>query len=194
VAADGEGAVPLLISRTGVTGEYGYKVQVPAEAAEAVRAQLVEAGAVEAGLDAVDACRMEMRFPNLERESAGEQVTPFDLGLQWMVDFQHDFAGKDALLERWKDGLDRLPVCWVAAEGLTTPPGPGAPLSIEGSTVGSVAHAVWSPSLNRVIGTARVDKSVAAADVEFALGEPTHQVSTISAPFLVATSFGVPLE
>jgi aminomethyltransferase len=194
VSTGGQDGTSLLLSRTGVSGEYGYKLHVPVEAAEEVRAELIELGAREVGLDAIDVCRMEMRFPNLERESAGEEVTPFDLGLQWMVDFQHDFTGKDALLARWEGGPRRLPVCWVAAEGLTTPPEAGAPLAVEGTEVGRVAHAVWSPTLRRVIGTARVDPSVASSDIEYSLAGPAHPVSTISAPFLVATSFGVPLE
>jgi aminomethyltransferase len=194
VSAEWDGGGPLQLSRTGVSGEYGYKFQVPAGSADALRAGLVDAGATEVGLDAVDVCRMEMRFPNLERESAGEQITPFDIGLQWMVDFQHDFAGKDSLLERWKDGPQRLPVCFVAAEGLSTPPASGTPLSVEGTRIGAVAHAVYSPSLDRVIGTARVEPSVASSGVDYALGDGAHPVSTISAPFLVATSFGVPLE
>jgi aminomethyltransferase len=194
VTADWQGGVTLQFSRTGVSGEYGYKLQVPVEGAEELRAELVAAGAQECGVDAVDVCRMEMRFPNLELEAAGESVTPFDLGLQWMVDFQHDFAGKEALVERWKEGLATLPVCWVGAEGLQTAPAAGAALTIEGTQVGRVAHAVWSPTLQRVIGTARVEPSVASSDVEYSLGESADAVNTISAPFLVATSFGVPLE
>jgi aminomethyltransferase len=194
VSTDWDGGVPLLLSRTGVSGEYGYKFHVPHEAGDALRARLVEAGATEVGVGALDVCRMEMRFPNLERESAGEQVTPFDLGLQWMVDFQHDFTGKDSLLERWKEGPAQLPVCFVAAEGLDTPPGAGTPLSIGDTEIGKVAHAVYSPTLGRVIGTARVEPTVASSGLDYALGGEEHPVSTVSAPFMVATSFGVPLE
>jgi aminomethyltransferase len=192
VTADWHG-VALQLSRTGVSGEYGYKLHVPVEAADELRMELVEAGATECGVDAVDVCRMEMCFPNLELEAAGEKVTPFDLGLQWMVDFQHDFAGKDALVQRWKEGPSRLPVRWVADGSLATPPAAGAPLAVEGTEIGRVAHAVWSPTLQRVIGTARVHPAVASAGLEFSLGASAHPVTTVSAPFLAATSFGVPL-
>ena len=105
--------VELLISRTGVSGEYGYKLHVPAAAADAVRDEILGAGAVEVGKDALDICRMEMRFANLEGESGDEPVTPFDLGLQWMVDFGQDFTGKESLLATFASGLERQPVCWV---------------------------------------------------------------------------------
>jgi len=57
--------VPVQLSRTGVTGEYGFKLHVPAEHSEKVHGQLTDLGAREVGLDAVDICRMEMRFANL---------------------------------------------------------------------------------------------------------------------------------
>jgi aminomethyltransferase len=188
--------VPLLVSRTGVTGEYGYKLQIPAEHAEALRAELLAAGAVACGLDAVDICRMEMRFVNLEGEGADDALTPFHFGLQWMVDFDHEFIGRQALLALWESGMDILPVCWVAESeaGPDLPPSSGLPLTVGGTPIGRIAHAVHSPSLGRVIGTARVDRAVAGSGLSYELGSTGRTVRTVSAPFLVATSFGIPLE
>jgi aminomethyltransferase len=189
------GGQELLVSRTGVSGEYGYKVHVPAAAADDVRSELIALGATEVGVDALNICRMEMRFANIEAESGGEPRTPFSFGLQWMVDFNHDFTGKDALQAAWEAGLDSAPVCWVAAEGVTDAPEHGAAVSVGGSQIGTVAHAVYSPKLERVIGTALVDSKVAASGLEYTIGSADGgTVRTVSAPFLVATSFGVPLE
>lgn len=184
----------LQISRTGVTGEYGYKLLAPAGQADELRAELIALGARECGLDAVDICRMETRFVNLEREQGSQPVTPFELGLQWMVDFNQEFAGRDALVARWQEGLARVPVCWTGAQGEHPVPAPGAEVLVDGTPVGAVSHAVWSPTLQRTIGTARVDRAVAAAGLDFTLADPAHRIRTASAPFLVATSFGVPLE
>jgi aminomethyltransferase len=189
VATD-HGGIPLLVSRTGITGEYGFKLHVPAEQAAALRAELLSLDAREVGADALDTCRMETRFANLERESAGAAVTPFELGLQWMVDFGQEFIGADALRAASKD--TRQPVCWQAAEGVTEVPAAGAALGVVDSVVGEITHAVFSPKLGRVIGTARVDREVAASGLELTLGPST--VRTVSAPFLVATSFGVSME
>jgi aminomethyltransferase len=185
--------VPLLISRTGVTGEYGFKLHVPAEHAEKVRGQLIDFGATEVGLDAEDECRMEMRFANLEREAAGAEITPYDVGLQWMVDLDNDFIGAEAVRAAWRDEPARLPVCWQSDEGATDVPTSGTALGVaDNDAVGEVTHAVYSPKRGRVIGTARVDRAVAASGLEFAID--SIGVRTISAPFLVATSFGVPME
>jgi aminomethyltransferase len=188
--------VELLISRTGVTGEYGFKLHVPAEHADKLREELIGLGAREVGLDAVDICRMEMRFANLEREAAGDDVTPFDVGLQWMVDMDQDFVGAQALRDQWCDDAARearrVPVCWQGEEGARDVPGAGAEVSVSDGAVGEVAHAVYSPKLDRVIGMARMDRPVAASGLEFTIGDAT--VHTVSAPFLVATSFSVPME
>ncbi len=182
----------LLVSRTGVTGEYGYKLHVPVAAGNELREHLVDLGARQVGLAAVNVCRMEMRFANLEQEAAG--VTPFEVGLQWMVDFGHDFIGKDALVAHWEAGPPRRPVCWIASDRLQAIPDPGSWLVVEDESVGAVAHAVYSPRLGRVIGTARVDADVAAAGLKLTLEQLTRPIRTTAAPFLVATSFGVPLE
>lgn len=183
---------PLLISRTGVSGEYGFKLHVPPAGGTALRAELLAAGAQACGREALDVCRMEMRFVNLEREGAGG-VDPFDVGLQWMVDFHHEFTGRTALLARWEEKLRRLPVCWTALERIDPQEVAGASLTVEGQPVGEVTHAVLSPGLGRVIGTARVEPDVAASGVTLTLGTETP-VSTVSAPFLVASSFQVGME
>jgi aminomethyltransferase len=184
--------VELLVSRTGVSGEYGYKLHVPTEVAAELREHLVDLGATEVGLDALDICRMEMRFANLEQEATG--VTPFEVGLSWMVDFAHDFTGKEALTKAWESGPERRPVCWIADDGLDAAPDAGLALAVDDQRLGSVVHAVYSPRLGRVIGTARVDSEIAASGLELTLDELRHPVRTTAAPFLVATSFGVPLE
>jgi aminomethyltransferase len=186
--------VSLVVARTGVSGEFGYKIHAPLEHAAALRAELLALGAVECGVDALDVCRLEMRFVNLEREGGATPFTPFDIGLQWMVDFSHDFIGKAALLARWEAGLERLPVCWIADEDVDTVPASGTTLTAAGTEIGAVTHAEWSPGLHRVFGTARVNLTVAAAGLQFGIADQTHAVRTVSAPFLVPASFGIALE
>jgi aminomethyltransferase len=190
VTATWEAGTELLISRTGLTGEYGYKLYVPAAQADTLRAELTAAGAVPAGLDALDICRMEMRFVNIEREGGDAPVTPFELGLQWMVDLNQEFTGRDALVQKRPD---TSLVCWVADPDTSTPES-GRPLTVGGVTVGMVAHAVYSPGLGRAIGTGRVERRVGASGLDFELGDTGRAVRTVSAPFLVATSFGVAMD
>ncbi|TJZ59233.1 aminomethyl transferase family protein [Streptomyces piniterrae] len=186
------GGGTVTLSRTGITGEYGYKFIVPSGDASRLRAELLELGAVECGKDALDICRMEVRFANLEREHTGGPVTPFDVGLQWMLDAGQDFAGLDALEESRRQPR-RSPVCWVADAALETAPPQGTAIEAGDAEVGVVTHCVWSPTLDRFIGTAVVDGGVAASGQDFRLAGGGTAVRTISAPFLTATSLGLPL-
>ena len=183
----------MLVSRTGITGEYGYKLHVPVEQSAAVRDQLVAAGATPVGLAALRIARMEARFADLDTEVGTAPLTPFDLGIQWMVSFDdHEFVGRVGLLDYWQSDPTLRPVCW-RAEGQVVPE-PGADVFIDGDPVGVVGFAVHSPRLNAVIGTARLQSSVAAVGVELQVGSGRVPGQTTSAPFLIPTSFGVTLE
>ncbi|QCX73954.1 Aminomethyltransferase [Streptomyces sp. YIM 121038] len=183
----------VTLSRTGVTGEYGYKFFVPSPRAATLRAELGAKGAVECGRQALDICRMEVRFASHEHEHTGGPVTPFDVGLQWMLDPEQDHVGREALDER-RPHEHRSPVCWTAASDLDAAPGRGTPVAVEDAEVGTVTHCVWSPRLGRFIGTAAVDPGVAASGQEFRLAGTGAVVRTVSAPFLTATSLGVALD
>jgi aminomethyltransferase len=193
VEVPGSADSTMLVSRTGVTGEYGYKLHVPVEHAAAVQDQLVAAGADPVGLAALRVARMEARFADLDTEVGAEKLTPFDLGIQWMVSFDdHEFVGRDRLLDYWQSDPAIRPVCW-RADGAVVPE-PGADVYIDGEPVGVVGFAVHSPRLDAVIGTARLESSVAAVGVELQVGSGRVPGLTTSAPFLVPTSFGVTLE
>lgn len=175
----------ITISRNGVTGEFGYLFLVPADHAAALRAELVENGAVPASQEAVDICRMEMRFPNVDAESVEGGSSPFELGLQWMVDLAGGSTGTEAALSTAAEV--RRPVCWQLDEDSERVPGAGEPVTAGDVVVGEVAHAVWSPALGRPIGTARLRPDCAASGLQFSVaGKPA---TSISAPFIIATSF-----
>jgi aminomethyltransferase len=192
VPVPGSSGTDLLLSRTGVTGEYGYKLHVPSEHAEAVRDQLLAAGAVPVGLAALRIARMEARFADLDTEVADAALTPFDLGIQWMVNFDdHDFVGKEALLAYWQAEPVTKPVCWRSDCDVV--PERGTEVYVDGEPVGEVGFAVRSPRLQAVIGTARLRSEVAGAGVEMQVGAERSSAVTTSAPFLIPTSFGVTL-
>jgi aminomethyltransferase len=185
--------VPLLISRTGVSGEYGFKFHVSSRSADLLADKLQAQGAVPVGRAALDICRMEMRFANLEREVGDRQETPFSVGLQWMVDFGHDFRGKEALLRNRAASTQESLVCW-RANGEIEVPEPGTPLLASGTPIGRVRYALFSPGLDRVIGVADLEADIAVSGLTLALGADEAPVHTVSSPFVVATSLGVKIE
>ena len=182
----------MLVSRTGVTGEYGYKLHVPVEQSAAVRNQLVAAGATPVGLAALRIARMEARFADLDTEVGTAPLTPFDLGIQWMVSFDdHEFVGRVGLLVT---GSPTRPSARLLARG-----GPGRSRArCEGlhrrrpGRRGRLRP--HSPRLNAVIGTARLQVERRRRRSRVAGRERRVPGQTTSAPFLIPTSFGVTLE
>src|SRR5262249_7214565 len=96
---------PVLLARTGYTGEDGFELFTAAADAEAVWTALATAGSgdglVPAGLAARDTLRLEAGMALYGNELSTE-VTPFDAGLGRVValDKPGDFVGRAALAER----------------------------------------------------------------------------------------------
>jgi aminomethyltransferase len=97
--------IPLVVSRTGYTGELGYEVFCHPDDGPAVWDAVVEAGAPHGlkplGLEALDMIRIEagLIFAGYEFD---DQTDPFEAGIGFAVklDSPDDFVGKEALIER----------------------------------------------------------------------------------------------
>ncbi|MBJ7343534.1 MAG: aminomethyltransferase family protein, partial [Solirubrobacteraceae bacterium] len=97
--------IPVIVSRTGYSGELGYEVFCNPEDGSAVWDAIWEAGQpfglTPLGLDALDLVRIEsgLVFAGYEFD---DQVDPFEAGIGFTVvlDGAEDFIGKDALIER----------------------------------------------------------------------------------------------
>jgi aminomethyltransferase len=97
--------IPLVVSRTGYSGELGYEVWCHPPDAPAVWDAIWAAGAPRGmkplGLDALDMLRIEsgLIFAGYEFD---DQVDPFEAGIGFTValDTEEDFCGKAALVER----------------------------------------------------------------------------------------------
>ncbi|MFO1467469.1 MAG: aminomethyltransferase family protein [Steroidobacteraceae bacterium] len=164
------GSLPLLVSRTGFTGDLGYEVWMEPEDALAVWDVLVEHGRTRGlrpmGSLALNMLRLEAGFlsPNLDFVSAehtlrmGRDRSPLELGLDWLVDFDKGhFTGRRALLEEQRHGIRRLLV-GLDVEG--NKPASNALLYRDEDgrhEVGSVTSAMWSPTCKRNIALAMVE-------------------------------------
>jgi aminomethyltransferase len=102
----GPQGIPIVVSRTGYTGELGYEVWCHPRDASAVWDAVWEAGAEHGlralGLDALDTIRIEagLIFAGYEFD---DQVDPFEAGIGFTVGLKttdEDFVGRAALEER----------------------------------------------------------------------------------------------
>ena len=133
---------------TGYTGERGAEICVSEGDGGALWEAFLAAGATPCGLGARDTLRLEMGYP-LWGQDLTEQTTPLEAGLEWVVDWEHDFVGKAALERQREAGVDKKLVGFVI-DG-RRPPRPHYEMRTGGS-VGEVTSGNFSPTLGKGIG------------------------------------------
>ena len=169
-AAAGAAHIPLMVSRTGFTGDLGYELWMSPADAEPVWDALMEVGSARAvrpiGARALNIARIEAGFllPKLDFVSAahtlhlGTERSALELGLAWLVDFNKGhFTGRRALLEEQRRGVRRQLV-GLDIEG--TKPAHNALLYSARTArkqAGSVTSATWSPTCKRNLALAMVE-------------------------------------
>jgi aminomethyltransferase len=183
--------LPVIVSRTGYTGDLGYELWLDAEHAEHVWDTLMITGEAygikPAGLLALDVARLEAGFILLEVDYIGaekalivsQRYSPFEIGLGWTVDLKKDhFIGARALKSPSALGPARQIVGlevgledyeYLFKQAGLPPEFPlvawrgAVPLYHEERQVGHATTGAWSPSLK---------KYIALATVESKFGEP----------------------
>lgn len=139
---------PLLAAGTGYTGEKGGEIMVAHEGAAALFEALVEGGAEPCGLGARDTLRLEMGYA-LWGQDLDTDTTPLEAGLGWVVNWEHDFVGREALEGERTSGLRKRLIGFAFPD--RTIPRHGYPLRC-GESAGTVASGNFSPTLETGIG------------------------------------------
>ena len=161
-----EGA-PLMVSRTGFTGDLGYEVWVAPEQAEALWDQLFERGKdyliKPIGSYALDIARIEAGFlqarvdfvPAEETVRPGRARSPFELGLAWLVDFNKPlFNGRAALLSEKAKG-SRYRFALLDVDG--NKPAHHSFILKGDKQVGTVTSAAWCPTAKSNLAYAQIE-------------------------------------
>jgi aminomethyltransferase len=171
----------LMVSRTGFTGDLGYELWVQPDKAELLWDALFEAGKLHGiramGTHALELARIEAGYlaahedflPADATVRNGRTRSPFELGLNWLVDFKKpNFNGRRALAEEKRRGST-----WRLVK-----------LDIEGNKaahhsyifakekgnkkeIGFVTSAAWSPvcKQNIALGTVRMPHGAVGSNV-----------------------------
>ncbi|HXX48201.1 MAG TPA: glycine cleavage system aminomethyltransferase GcvT [Myxococcota bacterium] len=144
------GALPVLLSRTGYTGEDGFEIFVDAARAGALWDLLRDAGGDQlapAGLGARDTLRTEAALP-LYGHELDRQHDPIEAGLERFVALGRGFTGEPALRERVEAGPRRKLVGMVL-EGRSVAR-PGFRIATERGD-GVVTSGTFGPTVDRSI-------------------------------------------
>ncbi len=151
---------PVILSRTGYTGEVGVEIMLPApEVVDLVgRLQKIgtelDAAVKPCGLGARDTLRLEAAMA-LYGHELNEDTDPFQAGLGWAVKMEKgDFVGRDALARRRQDpALPRRVGLELEGKRIARE---GAGVRREGRAVGRVTSGTFSPTLQKAIAMAYV--------------------------------------
>lgn len=168
----GPGGLPVVVSRTGYTGELGYELFCHPRDAAGLWDALTEAGAPHGlapmGLDALDILRIEAGLVAAGAEFC-DRTDPFEAGIGFAVSFKtpDDFIGRAALEGRASHPHRRL--VGLHVEGARVP-SRGDGVFRGRAQVGEVTSACRSPALGRVIALARVDAAHAAEGAALEIG------------------------
>ncbi len=156
---------PILLARTGYTGEDGFEWFCPAQTAPIWWEKLLEAGRplglLPCGLGARDTLRLEAGF-TLNGSDLSPEHTPLEAGLSSFVKLDKgDFIGRTSLAAQRDSGLTRRLVALVM-EGKTPPPRPHYPVYNGDSLVGETCSGSLSPTLGLGIAMAYLPPTLCA--------------------------------
>ncbi len=142
---------------------------MPADGAIGVWNGLRGAGAVECGLGARDALRIEAGYP-LYGHEIDDATTPVEAGLMWVVRLEKgDFIGADKIRAVKTGGAGRKLVGLRSEE--RQQPRQGYSIYGDGNVVGTITSGVFSPTRNQSIAMGYVASAYArnGTEVEIAI-------------------------
>ena len=166
--------VPIVVSRTGYTGELGYEIFCHPKHAGAVFDAVWEAGQghglAPMGLEALDMVRIEagLIFAGYD---FSDQTDPFEAGIGFTCPLKSktdDFIGRDALIRRKEHPMRKL--VGLDIDG-NVDVGHGDCVHIGRAQVGEICSSMRSPILGRNIAMARIDVAHADAGTEVEVGK-----------------------
>ena len=180
---DFQGA-PVVVSRTGYTGELGYEIWCHPKDAETVFDAVWAAGEPHGltpmGLAGLDMVRIEAGLIFAHYEFS-DQTDPFEAGIGFTVPLkskEDDFIGREVLIRRKDHPAHKL--VGLEIDGNVVP-SHGDCVHIGRAQVGVVTSAMRSPLLGKTIALARMDIAHAAFGTEVEIGKLDGQQKRLPA-------------
>ncbi|WP_075618275.1 glycine cleavage T C-terminal barrel domain-containing protein [Paenisporosarcina indica] len=187
----------LIFARTGVTGEYGYKVFLPTVSALKIWSFLLTQSDDQftvqpVGTQAINIAMLEVRQPNVEFEV--NHLSIFESCLEWLISFEkEEFLAKEAIDQLKEQPVERRLVGFVFDEKETLTI--GDTILVENENIGSVVQVEYSYSLGKKLGLALVNDEFVVSGLEMgAMSSETGNrvdIKTASSPYITPKSWGI---
>ena len=181
------GDAAAVVARTGYTGEDGFEIFLPADAAAGLWDVLLgghRGVAAPCGLGARDVLRLEAGMPLYGHELT-EEITPLQAGLDWVVKLDKpDFLGEAALAAQ-KSADDYPRIVGIVMDG-RAPAREGYHVFLGEKRVGEIRSGSIGPSVgNKSIGTALLEKEAATpgTDVVVHIRGTAYGAKVVQLPF-----------
>ena len=171
---DNEHGIPIIVSRTGYTGELGYEIFCHPKDAPAVWDAVWEAGnpyqLTPLGLEALDMLRIEagLIFAGYE---FSDQTDPFEAGIGFTVPLktkEDDFIGKEALIKRKENPQRVLVGLELNGDEMAAN---GDCVNIGRNQIGEITSAVRSPILRKNFALCRISVEHSELGTEVEVGK-----------------------
>jgi aminomethyltransferase len=153
---------PVIIARTGYTGEDGFEIFGSHQGILELWKKLIDHKVTPCGLASRDVLRLEVCYP-LYGHELNDEVNPFDAGLAWTVKTQKpNFIGKETLLSKksqyklFKLSLDK----GIPREGYPV-------LNSDHKVIGQITSGTLSVVLNKGVALARIEIDKVPSDEVF---------------------------
>jgi aminomethyltransferase len=179
---------PMMISRTGYTGEPGFELYFDNSFAGQVWDAVFDAGKefdiAPIGLGARDSLRLEKKMC-LYGNDIDQSTNPLEAGLGWITKLDKgDFIGRDALIQIKQDGLTRRLVAFTLNDSGF--PRKGYEIYIGSKKVGNVTSGTVSPILEKGIGLGYVaiDHAKIGTEIQIKIRDRYIPAEIIKPPFV----------
>ena len=178
--------VDVLAGRTGYTGEDGFELYFPADAAVQLWDDLLAAGKddglLPCGLAARDSLRFEACMP-LYGHEIDAATNPLDARLGWTVSWDKEFIGRTALLKTKLEGPARLLVGFEMVDKAV--PRDGYALAVGGETVGHVTTGMKSPTLDTFLGMGYLPRGLTkvGTEIDVVVRDKPRRARIVKRPF-----------
>ncbi len=176
VPVEGE-ALPMIISRTGYTGENGYELYIPVDKTVYYWDVLVDAGVEPCGLGSRDTLRLEAGMPLYGHEMS-PTISPLEGGMGFFVDSDREFQG-----DVMRDKVTRRQLALVSDTKVI--PREGYEVYLDGKQIGVISSGTFSPVLEKGIAFALVDVETPEVEaVEVLIRKKMQPFTVVKPPFV----------
>ncbi len=165
---------PLMLSRTGYTGELGYELYCHPKDAIAIWDAIWDAGKefnlVPMGFEALDMLRIEAGLI-LGGNEFSDQTDPFEAGIGFTVPLKTkdvNFIGKEALIKRKANPQKKLVGLEIDGNEKVNH---GDCVHIDRGQIGVITSGMISPTLNKNIALCRIDVNYSTTNTKVEIGK-----------------------